>query len=42
MISPPFDFNVRVKMFIIIMLIFSFFACLFDLFGYVALVVVVV
>lgn len=24
MISPPFDFNVRVKMFIIIMLIFSF------------------
>lgn len=24
MISPPFDFNVRVKMFIIIMLVFSF------------------
>lgn len=30
MISPPFDFNVRVKMFIIIMLIFSF--CLLILF----------
>lgn len=30
MISPPFDFNVQVKMFIIIMLIFSF--CLLILF----------